>query len=283
VHAQLIDLGGVGQPGLAEVLLDVAPGRGDGRLRLPLAFVGRALGGTGTAAHRQRDVEAQADDGLAPAHAVLQDIRSGREARDAVRTREIGLQAELLGLEHLHPVGEVAIPRGSEELVEPGGVLEREHRRLDDERGERRRAAQLVHLQQGLLQRQARLLGSAARDDFGGLDRSQLNGRGGAGRVATDQGLAQAGETFGDLLAGLGTDLGAGKTISQHRGLGLKRLLEAPQPELGGLDLPVRDRAAKTQAFGPFKGLDQRRRPDLPSVQEGAARPPHTARPDAAR
>ena len=153
-----------------------------------------------------------------------------------------------------------------------GGVLEREHRRLDDERGERRRAAQLVHLQQGLLQRQTRLLGSAARDDFGGLDRSQLNGRGGAGRVAADQGLAQAGEALGNLLTGLGTDLRTGKTISQHRSLGLKCLLKAPQSELGGLDLPVRDRATQAQPFRPLEGLAQRRRPDLTLVEESTAR-----------
>jgi len=52
MHAQLVDLRGVGKPSLAEVLLDVAPGRGNGSFRLPLTFVGRALGGTSTAGNR---------------------------------------------------------------------------------------------------------------------------------------------------------------------------------------------------------------------------------------
>ena len=90
----------------------------------------------------------------------------------------------------MHPVGEIALLGGGQELLELRGILEREHRGLDGERSERRRAAQLVHLQQGLLQRQARLLGTAAGDDLGGLDRPQFDGRGGTGRIASDQGLA---------------------------------------------------------------------------------------------
>ena len=91
MHAQLVDLRGVGKPGLAKVFLDTPPGRGDGSLRLPLALIGRTFSGTSTAAHRQRDVEAKAHDGLTPADAVLRDVRPGGETRHAIRAREVGL------------------------------------------------------------------------------------------------------------------------------------------------------------------------------------------------
>jgi hypothetical protein len=130
----------------------------------------------------------------------------------------------------------------------------------------------LVHLQQGLLERQARLLGTTACDDLGGLDRTQFDGRGRTGRIASDQGLTQAGETLGDFFASLGANLGAGQAVSEYRGLSLERLLESAQAELSGLDLAIGDGPAEAQPLRPFESLAQRSRPDLTFIQKSPTR-----------
>ena len=121
-----------------------------------------------------------------------------------------------------------------------------------------------------MLQCQTCLLGTPTGDELGGLDGAQLDDRGRPRGIPADQGLAETSITLGDLLAGLGPELGARKAIGEHGGLGLDGLLETAQPKFSGLDLAISDGATQADTFRPLEGLAQRSRPDLTFVQEGA-------------
>ena len=122
MHAQLIELGSVSEPGLTEVAFDIAPSGREHGLGLATLFQTRTVGRGGAVGHRQRNVEAQADDRLTSTHAVLGDIGSGGEARDAVGASEVGLQAELFGFEYLHAVAEITLRRGEQEFLQLRGI-----------------------------------------------------------------------------------------------------------------------------------------------------------------
>ncbi|MEY3959343.1 MAG: hypothetical protein RJA37_1946 [Verrucomicrobiota bacterium] len=117
------------------------------------------------------------------------------------------------------------------------------------------------------LQGQPRLLRPSTGDDLGGLDRTQLDDRSRTRGIAADQGLAETGIAFGDLLRSPGPQLGARKPVSEHGSLSLDGLLKTTQAKLSRLDVAVGDRATQAKAFRPLESLAQRSCPDLTFVQ----------------